>query len=113
MTRRSTRLTVWIVAPVALATCWLFRPDALRYADEFRAGQQAIAAIERYHSRTGSLPDSLADVGLPAGEDGPVYYASEDRQDYILWFGTTLGESITYHSRTRQWDSRWTPRFGL
>lgn len=33
--------------------------------------------------------------------------------NFLLWFGTTLGESIAYDSRTKQWDSRWALRFGL
>ena len=65
-----------------------------------REGDRARDKIEAYRSVHGRLPPDLAAVGV---EEGPIYYQIRDEKGYILWFGTTLGESVSYSSRTRRW----------
>ena len=38
-------------------------------------------------------------------EDGPVYYEKINDGVYILWYGTTLGESNIYNSKKQRWES--------
>ncbi len=79
-------------------------PVSIRYHDEWQAGQEAVVRIERFRSREGRLPTGLAEVGLPDTEAGPIYYQREGEHHYVLWFGTTLGESVKYDSDTRRWE---------
>ena len=40
-------------------------------------------------------------------KDGALFcYEKVDSLNYIVWFGTTLGEGIYYYSDTKQWEDR-------
>jgi len=69
-----------------------------------KEGDSVRDKIEAYRSVHGALPPDLEAVGIPERMEGPIYYRREDDREYILWFGTTLGESVIYSSKTRQWD---------
>jgi hypothetical protein len=43
------------------------------------------------------------DVGLD-DKDLTVYYRKVSENEYYVWFGTSLGESETYHSETGKWE---------
>lgn len=73
--------------------CWL----------EVRQANKVIAAVDSFQSRHGQLPNTLADMGLPDSEAGPVYYRKTSESTYIVWFGTVLGESATYESATKRY----------
>ena len=70
-----------------------------------REGNGIVAAIERHRRATGRLPESLRAVGLSGTEEGPIHYERRGDGGYVLWFGTLLGESTTYDSRTGRWDA--------
>jgi predicted PurR-regulated permease PerM len=67
-------------------------------------GNLIVKNIENFHSRTGRLPNSLVDLGIEETLEGPIFYEKLDSSKYILWFGTTLGESVTYHSDREIWE---------
>ena len=69
----------------------------------FRTGKQIIAQVEAFRVQRGHLPENMDNVGL-SDPDLDVYYAKANDKEYCVWFGTTLGESETYSSRTRQWE---------
>ncbi len=69
-----------------------------------KEGNKIIAQIEGYKLQHGKLPASLSDIGVEEKMEGPIYYGLEDDNGYYVYFGTTLGESTTYHSSTRKWD---------
>ena len=56
-------------------------------------------ALETHRQRHGCYPGSLAETGI--AEPAELYYRREDNGSYILWFGTTLGESVTFRSAER------------
>lgn len=47
---------------------------------------------------------SLEDIGEKTSEEGPIYYEKRGDQ-YLIWFGTTLGESRIYDSKTGKWNT--------
>ena len=69
-------------------------------------GQKVIAKIEQFQRDQGRLPSSLAEIGIRETESGPIYYEKKEERRYIVWYGTTLGESVTYISEIRKWDDR-------
>lgn len=69
-----------------------------------RLGNQYVAKINKYYLAKGKLPNSLSEVGGMDSEEGPIYYERKDTSSFILWFGTTVGESITYRSTTKSWE---------
>src|SRR5258708_27181926 len=65
-------------------------------------GNTIVAKIEEFKRGNGRLPSSLSEVGVKESESCPCYCKTSD-SGYIVWYGTTLGESDTYDSRTRKW----------
>ena len=59
--------------------------------------------IEEFATEHHRLPNNLCDVGLTCQEEGPIYYRKDDDGQYIVWYGTRLGSSVVYSSKTRKW----------
>ena len=68
-----------------------------------RKGNEIVASINEYKKSRGKLPNSLNDIGIIETETGPLYYDKQDSIHYVVWFGTTLGQSVTYHSDSHKW----------
>ncbi|MET4076551.1 hypothetical protein ABIB44_003826 [Hymenobacter sp. UYCo722] len=69
-------------------------------------GDQLVRRVELYQQKAGALPPSLSAMGIAEVEEGPLYYQPKKDTTYVVWFGTKLGESMTYHSDTRKWKAR-------
>lgn len=65
--------------------------------------EQAVILIEKFQREHNRLPDDLREIGMNHREDGPVYYRKNGERDYTIWYGTRLGSSVVYESKTRQW----------
>jgi hypothetical protein len=81
----------------------------LRDNDEgklMKQGNELVEKIEAYKSENGKLPDNLEDMGLEEKEEGPLYYQKWDSLNYLVYFGTSLGESMIYYSDKKEWDYR-------
>ena len=70
---------------------------------DHRAGNGIVAKIETFKKSTGHLPEALSDIGLKENDSCP-YYCKTSNDSYIVWYGTTLGESDTFDSRTQRWS---------
>jgi hypothetical protein len=70
---------------------------------ERKASNEIVARVEQYKKSTGHLPDALSDIGLKENESCPCY-CKTSKDSYIVWYGTTLGESDTFNSRTMNWS---------
>jgi len=91
-------LALWVGYAVA-ATRWPWVLDR----EKVREANRIILAVESFQSRTGRLPETLADAGVGNPESLEVFYRKESDSTYIVWFGTVLGESATYESSTHKW----------
>ncbi len=70
-----------------------------------RNGNIIIEKIEFYKNTNGFLPNSLQDIGQNGIIDDVLFcYAKKDSVNYMVWFGTTLGEGVYYYSDTKQWE---------
>jgi hypothetical protein len=96
-------LGVALFLAAAALTCWPFAPDSWRYSRRIAVGNLDAQKIDGYRQRTGRLPSHLEDLGIAEGLDGPIYYERCSDTRYILWFGTTLGESMSFDSANRVW----------
>lgn len=71
------------------------------------AGNAIIKKIELYKKTTDSLPNSLEDLGQNEIINNVLFcYEKVDSTNYMVWFGTTLGEGIYYYSDTKKWEDR-------
>jgi hypothetical protein len=80
-----------------MATVWLF------HYHEFGIGDEIVSRVEAFRASHGRLPESLKEVGMDDA-DPKVCYRRISDDEYIVWFGTTLGESECLNSRTKKWD---------
>jgi hypothetical protein len=53
----------------------------------------------------GKLPANLSEVGLTDTIMHLSFYEKVDTNEYIVWYGTGLGESEIYRSSTKIWKS--------
>jgi hypothetical protein len=81
-----------------LAVCFM----GCNYAER-KASNEIVAKVEHFRKSTGRLPNDLSDIGLKENESCPCYCKTSN-DSYIVWYGTTLGESDTYDSRTTRWS---------
>ena len=72
------------------------------YRAEYRASSDLIERVEDFRRREGRLPASLGDLGVLESEECPCYRRISTA-DYRVWFGTVLGESLTYDSGAQAW----------
>jgi hypothetical protein len=97
------RRFVWLLILLGLGAIYIcvWRPVWLLCWPEFRAGNRIISRIDTYRNTHGRLPESLDEIGI--SDSNGVYYQKSGSNDYVVWFGTTLGESETYDSHTKKW----------
>lgn len=69
-------------------------------------GDELVLKIEKYKEEKGHLPNSIEDVGVKETMEGPLFYVRMDSVNYMVYFGTSLGESMIYYSDTKDWDYR-------
>ncbi|MCE7862372.1 MAG: hypothetical protein DYG99_02405 [Bacteroidetes bacterium CHB5] len=68
-------------------------------------GNDIIIKIEQFKTDFGKLPSSLEELGIneEVGVDA-LYYHKRDSVNFILSFGTILGESKIYYSDCKMWE---------
>lgn len=70
-------------------------------------GNTIVKKIDEYKNENDTLPISLVEIGQDEIIDGVLFcYEKIDSINYIVWFGTTLGEGMYYFSDTRKWEDR-------
>jgi hypothetical protein len=92
--------TLFLFISVALFSCSISEKRQIKQGDEL------IVKIEEFKAEKGYLPDSLEDIGIKETLEGPLFYEKKDSIHYMVWFGTSLGESMIYYSDTKEWDYR-------
>jgi len=102
------KISTWVrICLLALVLCvlglFLWRPVWLFYWGKFRTGNEIVSRIEAFRTREGHLPETLRDVGFD-DPDSKLFYRLISSDEYCVWFGTSLGESETYSSRSKQWE---------
>lgn len=95
------KIVVLIIITCCIASYILFRG----YADcnLIRKGNEIILRIESFQFKEKRLPNSLAEIGIE-GED-ELFYNKYDSVHYMIWYGTSLGESVTYYSDSKKWET--------
>ena len=72
-----------------------------------KSGESIVQRIEKYKKDNDTLHNSLHEMGIDDVIDDVLFcYEKVDSANYIVWFGTTLGEGIYYYSDTKKWENR-------
>lgn len=102
--RRNSRLwyiPLGVSAVAIIVFLVVFMSTRLAYRQDFSEGKRVISAVESFKKAHHRLPDSLGEMNI---EERGVYYCKTKADgQYLVWFGTTLGQSMTYESQTGKW----------
>ena len=71
-----------------------------------KQGNELVNKIEKFKSENNRLPLKLEEMGINETIESPLFYEKKDSVNYIIWFGTSLGESRIYYSDKKEWDYR-------
>ena len=66
-------------------------------------GNALAMRVDSFQQATDRLPSRLEELGIEEKMEGPLYYQKVSDQDYMIYFGTTVGESMIYRSETGEW----------
>jgi hypothetical protein len=67
-------------------------------------GDEIVAKVENFRVNKHRLPKSLSAIGIGETEEGPIYYKQLSETRYQVWYGSRVGESVTYDSERRTWE---------
>jgi len=70
---------------------------------DIRRGNELVLRVKGFRQRQGRLPESFKEVGVTNAEEDKFFYEKCDGRRFIIWFGTSLGESMTYDSSSDTW----------
>jgi hypothetical protein len=74
------------------------------YKKEIKAGNELVQRIDDYKVKNGSLPESLKLIYSESEKEKFKSYCYDiEASDYVLYFGTTLGEGVYYFSAHKEW----------
>lgn len=87
-------------------SCWYFLLRPTKESELIQEGNYLIGKIEVYKQLHLTLPNSLEDIGIVITDESmpEVYYQKIDSIHYVVFFGTSLGESKTYYSDSKKWE---------
>ncbi len=108
--KKITKVIIGIPLILFFILCFLFISESKEWTSislyfKKRKANEVIQKIESFKEKKHNYPQKLSDVGYPEpDESGPFFYNYVDSTTYRLWFGWGLGESVTYDSRTKEWD---------
>jgi hypothetical protein len=88
---------------VSIAALWMASSDWRREQGLMQTARPIQAELEMYRQRYQQYPNSLVQIGVVEQEEGPIHYQRQSEDRYILWFGSHLGESKTFHSGAGDW----------
>jgi hypothetical protein len=98
-----------LAAGICLLLILRYLPGEILWWNKIHQGNRLVLQIDEYRRRQGRLPASLGAMGPQVADFDRYYYEKCNEQQYFVWFGTTLGESMSYDSTTKKWDSVNTP----
>jgi hypothetical protein len=90
---------------VLLAVLFAIAIQASPQWRRYRLMKQAVPIqrqLDIFRLQHGHYPASLSEGKI--AEPDEVFYQSQADGSYILWYGTTLGESIVFHSNRQRWE---------
>jgi hypothetical protein len=98
-------ITLMMLLIAAMGSLLLFGPDKVVWWWDIHVGKRLILRVESFRQQHDHLPRSLGEVDAIDVDENKYFYEKCSDSHYIIWFGTELGESMTYDSDSRSWTS--------
>ena len=81
----------------------LCAPGKVVWWQEIREGNALVGKVEAYRRGHHRLPASLEEAGISEPDSSRLFYEKCNDGRYVVWFGTSLGKSMSYSSETGNW----------
>ena len=81
----------------------LFPYSVWKHPLKIYCGNGIVKMVEAYKHMNNSLPSTLNELNISEKKRDGFFYETFNKDHYIIWFGTTLGESIQYNSIEGRW----------
>jgi hypothetical protein len=93
-------------ALLLIACCIIFLLGYFGERAMINHGSELVKKVEKYKTKYNKLPAVIEDSGVNNKTDDTLFYYSKrnDSVNYIIWYGTDLGESKTYYSDSKKWE---------
>ena len=88
---------------VFMFLCFVFYSCCGIDCEKQKQAEHLINKIETYRIENDRIPNSLIDLGFKLNEEDEVYFEKIDEDLYTIWYGTTLGDSNVYYSKSKVW----------
>ncbi len=72
-----------------------------------KEGDKIVEKVICYYTKNNRLPNTLTEIDIEEKIEGPIFYKKKDSINFILWFGTELGESRIYYSDIKKWEEKY------
>ena len=92
-----------VIAFLGVLSILLLMEAACTTSDKQAQAERMVEKIELFRAENKRLPESVEELGFEESEQGPVYYRKRNDEHYEVWYGTSLGESVTYLSDQKAW----------
>lgn len=92
-----------VIALTALLSVLLLLDCKSREQRLMEEGNALVERIDSFQKANHRLPENLAELGIEEKIEGPLYYQKLSGEDYMVHFGTAVGESMIYRSKERTW----------
>ncbi len=88
-----------------LYMAWVFNWETSYKKEMLLKSEIMIEKVEDFKINKNKLPEKISDTGLSEPyENDPPWYVKLNNTEYEIYFpSSTLGESTTYNSLTKQW----------
>jgi hypothetical protein len=96
-------IIVFLIAILLITAVWFIWGWTHVYDSKFQAAVKVIMELDTFFKNNSKYPDSLEVLGIEETLEGLIFYKKISDQEYEIWFGTTLGNSMVYNSKTKKW----------
>lgn len=106
------KITIWmcIIGVILIGFGFLgyrefFGPPEFVWRSQIRSGNQLISRVESFRRAHDHLPSAQSEIDENVTEQTRILYQKCSDTHYVVWFGTELGESMSYDSRSGVWKA--------
>ncbi len=92
------RINIIVILIVLLVSCNRYEKRMIKKGDEI------VGLVEQFKMEHGRLPNNMVELKIDTALYEKICYLKHDSINFKIWFGTSLGESITYYSDTKRWE---------
>lgn len=93
-----------LISISVLVLFYVFYLKDYRERTLIKKGNGIVVKIEAYKLKNGLFPESLNELIIEESILEEIFYNKIDSTNYIIWFGTSLGESKIFYSDSKKWE---------